>query len=184
MNIGYVASTMIAGIILLSLVTLNLRVSQNSGEQTLYNMAKIQADMIAEYVENDLRSIGYGIQGTPIVEADSNSIRFLVHFEGDEDPTEISWTFLADSTSTYQNPAIRPLNRTENSDVHNIGVGVTRFRLVYLDQNREVLNPLSMDISQIRQIRISLITESTQGYGEDRFGRASWTAEITPYNLH
>lgn len=189
MNIGYLASTIIAGIMLISLVTLNLRVSQNSGEQTLYQAAKTQADMLSDYFTHDLRSMGYRIAGqSPILEADENRIRYLVHFEGDENPTEISWTFAPDSTTSYSNPDIRPLYRSQNGDEMQVGVGVTRFDLEYLDQNRDVLDPATFSdpaqIERIRQIRLNLVVESTQGYGPDRYGRSFWTGEIRPHNLH
>ncbi|MEX0681377.1 MAG: hypothetical protein WD097_08350 [Balneolales bacterium] len=170
---------------MISLVALNLRVSRNSGEQTLYNMAKIRIETVSEFFSYDMRYMGYGVQSTfPILEADSNSIRFLVHYDGDENPTEIQWTFDTDASTSYSNPSVRPLLRTVDGVEDEVGVGITQFQLVYLDENRDVLDPGAFALSEIRQIRLNLVAESVQGYGEDRFGRSTWTSEITPFSLN
>lgn len=185
MNIGYLASSIIAGIFLISLVALNLRVTRSSGEQTLYNMAKIQADLAVELATHDLRATGYGVLGTfPIQEADSNHIRFLVHFEGDEDPTEIEWKFDTEGTTSHANPSIRPLYRIVDGDQMAIGSGITQFDMEYIDANRQVIEPDPATISQIRQVRLELTAESTEGYGDGRYGRSLRTTEITLLNLH
>ncbi len=185
MNIGYVASTIIAGIIMISVVALNMRISQNSGEQTLYSMANTNANMLAEFFRHDLRSMGYGIEGgSPVLEAGSNHIRFQVHFEGQAEPTEITWSFEPDSSTSYRNPAIRPLYRIVNGEVDQVGVGITGFGLEYLDSNRNILDPATAPLTEIRQIRLNLVVESTEGYGDGRYGRSTWTGEITPYNLN
>lgn len=184
MNIGYVVSSIIAGIIMVSLVTLNMRVSRNSGEQTLYGMANTHAGMVAEYFREDMRSMGYGIQGNDVIqEADSSQIRFLVHFEDREEPTEIGWSFAADAATSYENSDIHPLYRTVDGASEPVGTGVTRFELVYLDKNRQVLDSQNPPLTEIRQIRLNLVVESTEGYGGGQYGRSTWAGEVTPYNL-
>lgn len=182
MNITYVASTMIAGLIMISLVMLNVRIARNSGEQTLYNMAKIQTEMVAEYVAMDFRTMGYGISGPAILVADTARIRFRVHYEGDPDPTVIEWYFAVDSTLAYPNPDIRPLYRSDASGTVQVGTGITRFTLNYLDVERNLLNPAILDFSQVHQIRLELMAESTEGFG-DIFPRAFWSGEFTPVNI-
>ncbi len=185
MNIGYIASTIIAGIFLISLIALNLRVSQNSGEQTLYIMAKIQNELVVDMFKHDLRSMGYRIDsGSPIVAATTDSLKFQVHFEGNENPTEIGWKFDSDSGSSNANSNTRSLYRTVNGEEERISSVVSRFELEYLNADREVLNPVMIPVSQIHQIRLTLVTESTEGYGNEKFGRSFWTGELSPHNLN
>jgi len=152
MNLGYVISTIIASLILLSLVALNSRIIRGSGEQTLYTMAKIQSDMIVGYIQDDMRSMGYQIDNAAITLADSNRIRFLVHFEGNAEASAIDWWFDTDAAATGRNPNVRPLYRrisahdadpnfdpATDTNTEEIGTGVVAFRLQYLNSQREVI---------------------------------------------
>ncbi len=198
MNLGYVISTIIASLILLSLVGLNSRIMRSSGEQTLYTMAKIQSDMIVDYLQDDVRSMGYGINNVAITLADSNRIRFLVHFEGAAEASAIDWWFDTDAPATGRNPDVRPLYRrfsahgadpnydpATDANTVSVGVGVVEFRLEYLDADREIIEieNVNSQLGNIRQIRLNLITESLESYEGRRFNRSTWRGEFTPFNL-
>ena len=194
MNLGYVISTIIASLVLLSLVALNSRIIRGSGEQTLYTMAKIESDMIMDYVKDDMRSMGYGIETTAITIADPNRIQFLVHFEGQAEQRVIDWFFDDTGPSAGRNPNTRPLYRRTGLDpsaltVENIGSGVVSFELTYLDSKREVIgtpgDPLSSGERElICQIQMELIVESLDSYDLNRFERSTWSGEVTPFNLN
>ena len=198
MNLGYIISTIIASLILLSLVGLNSRIMRSSGEQTLYTMAKIQSDMVVDYLQDDMRSMGYQIDNAAITLADSNRIRFLVRFEGNAEATAIDWWFDADAAATGRNPNVRPLYR--RISVHDadpnydpatdpgtdaVGTGVVEFHLEYLDADREIIEiaDVNSQLDNVRQIRLNLITESLESYEANRFNRSTWSGEFTPFNL-
>ena len=198
MNLGYVISTIIASLVLLSLVALNSRIMRGSGEQTLYTMAKIQSDTVLDYMKDDMRSMGYQVTGNPIVFADSNRIRFMVRFEGNEDVTAIDWWFDRDAPATGRNPNVRPLYR--RISIHDpaedlnydpatdalsvpVGTGVVDFRLEYLDAERLVIANPETQLDNIRQIRLNMVVESLDSYDPNRFERSIWRGEITPFNL-
>lgn len=196
MNLGYVISTIIASLILLSLVGLNSRIMRSSGEQTLYTMAKIDSDMVIDYMKEDMRSMGYGIDGTAITIAEPNRIRFLVHFEGNADPTAIDWWFDEDASASGSNPNFRPLYRRQTAesvsatydpatdpDAFAVGNGIVDVRFEYLDAQRQVISDPGTQPENIRQIRMQLIAESGESYDPDRFERSTWEGEITPFNL-
>ncbi len=198
MNLGYVISTLIASLVLLSLVALNSRIMRGSGEQTLYTMAKIQSDMVVDYLKDDMRNLGYRIDGTSIVHADDNRVRFLVRFEGNEDISVIDWWFDENATQTGRNPNVRPLYRRVSlfdpaEDINydpatdalteSIGTGVVDFTLEYLDGQRQVIPDPNTQLDDIRQIRLSLIVESLESYDANRFERSTWRGEITPFSL-
>jgi len=185
MNLGYIISTIIASLILLSLVGLNSRIMRSSGEQTLYTMAKIQSDMVLDYVKDDMRSMGYRIETTnPITLADENRIRFLVHFENRVDTTSIEWHFAETPVGSGRNPNVRPLYRIENGgDEIAIGSGIVDFRLVYLNSARDTLTAPVSNPGEIRHIGLEVITESLDSYDANRFERSTWSGVITPFNL-
>ena len=204
MNLGYVISTFIASLVLLSLVALNSRIVRGSGEQTLYTMAKIQSDMVVDYLKDDMRSMGYRVDGNAIVYADINCVRFLVRFEGDESPTAIDWWFHTGADAIGQNDNIRPLYRRQVSydpgddpdvtvgcdfasdpDAVSIATGIVEFQLEYLDANRQVIPNPQSQLDNIRQIRLSLVVENLESYdSRNQYVRSTWRGEITPFNLN
>ena len=185
MNPGYVISVSIAGVILLMVAVLNHRVSRSSGEQTLYTMVQSQSDLVSEFISHDLRQMGYGVDGTfPITSADSLHIRYLVHFDGDEDPTEIEWKFDPDPVPAKGNPELRPIYRIVDGDELHISTAITSFRLTYLDGQRQPIATEIQGLSGIRQIRIEFVTESRETYSGGRFMTSTWTGEVTPFNLN
>jgi hypothetical protein len=201
MNLGYVISTIIASLVLLSLIALNSRIIRGSGEQTLYTMAKIESDLIVDYVKDDMRSMGYGVDSTAITIADPNRIQFLVHFEGAPDRRVIDWFFDDLEEPSGRNPNTRPLYRRDvpgaadpgfdpdEFTVETIGSGVVQFQLAYLNSRREVIgtpgDPVpDAQLGEICQIRLELIVESLDSYDLNRFERSIWSGEITPFNLN
>jgi len=204
MNLGYVISTIIASLVLLSLVALNSRIVRGSGEQTLYTMAKIQSDMVVDYVKDDMRSMGYRVDGNAIVYADANCIRFLVRFEGDESPTAIDWWFNSGADPIGQNDNIRPLYRRQvtydsgddpdvtvgcdfasDPDAVSIATGIVEFEFVYLDDQRQPVTDPQNQLDNIRQIQLSMIVENMESYGNrNQYVRSTWRGEITPFNLN
>lgn len=185
MNLGYVISVSIASVILLMVAALNMRVARSSGEQSLYTMAISQSELVSEFIVYDLRQMGYGVEGTfPITSADSLHIRYIVHFDGDEDPTEIEWKFDPIQSPAKGNPALRPLYRIVDGDDLRISTAITSFRLTYLDGQRQPIATEIQGLSGIRQIRIEFVTESMESYSGTRFVTTTWTGEVTPFNLN
>ncbi len=201
MNFGYVISTIIAGLILLSLVGLNSRLIRGSGEHTLYTTAKIQSDMIVDYIKDDMRRIGYQVADNPIVYADENRIRFLVTQDEITPVVQvIDWWFYEDAGSNSRNPNVRPLFRRESiydpsedpifdptleATAVEIGVGVVDFSIEYLDSQRQelVIGDPATPPTTIRQIGLNILVESLDSYDPNRFERSHWQGEITPRNL-
>ena len=198
MNLGYVISTIIASLVLLSLVALNSRIMRGSGEQTLYTMAKIQSDMIVDYVNDDMRTMGYrieGIDGNAIIDAETNRIRFQARpNDSNDNIVIIEWEFDADPSATPsgRNPNVRPLYRSisfpddpaASPITEQIGSGVVDFSLVYLNESRQpILSDPVSNPGEIRHIQLNILVESLDSYNPDRFERSTWRGDITPFNL-
>ena len=203
MNLGYVTSFIIASLVLLSLVALNSRIMRGSGEQTLYTMTKIQSDMIVDYVKEDMRTMGYGVDGTAITIAEPTRIQFLSHADPMPNQRVIDWVFDEGTPVAGRNPNVSPLYRRQvlgspdpifdpEADplalIENVGTGVVRFRFEYLNSNRVAIlpgDPLPVDtLSYVCQIGLEMIVESPESYDLDRFERSVWSADITPFNLN
>lgn len=184
MNLGYVISSTIAGVILLSLLSLNMKIVRNSGELTLSGMANTHSLSVSEYLEHDLRSIGYGVQGIhPVLDATEHSIRFLIQLDGHIEPKEIAWEFEFDAPAAQKNDAIKPLNRYQDGEVWQASSAVTTFELEYYNHKREKLDAQSLDPADISLIRWTIVTQTRERFLGGRFGTSVWTGEVTPHNL-
>jgi len=79
MNSGIIASFVIGGLLLLSILFMNMNVSRSSSELTMRQMTQINVSAVSEILTYDMDKIGYdrfGKINNPITFADSNKIVF------------------------------------------------------------------------------------------------------------
>ncbi|MEX0684670.1 MAG: hypothetical protein WD267_06225 [Balneolales bacterium] len=171
MNLGIVGSTIIGGLLILSIIGLNLTVSQHSGENTLYYTAKIKTDMIAEVMTYDMRQVGYKPwAGVVIEDATENTFSFRTENISDGTQELIKWHF--DSGS---------LIRTVNTEEVVMSSDVNNFEFAYFDSTGNV----TTNKDHILQIKVTLSTESATRYGNRETNPSSaWDAVFTPRNLN
>lgn len=175
MNVSYVTSVMVAGMLILALLAWNMRVSENSGNLALSQITKQRVDGIGSVINMDLRNLGQGVSINPIVMADSVSITFRMVAPNQSIQT-VSWRFWPDETIPETvNPNDRRLTRTVNATTTTMSFGVTQFRLTYFDSNGQVTN----SINDIRRIRVEITVESDEPYN-NVYALAYWESDITP----
>lgn len=203
MNLGLVTSFIIAGSLMILIVSLNLRVSQHAQELTLHSMVKTHVESISEIIQYDISKIGYD-RNNPIPEAlitaDETAIEFLSNLFNGAPGTinRVRWELGTDPISNSNNPNHRLLSRTVfnpdgSVDVANsteIGVGVSRFELIYFNQSTFAPMPTPVtdtDIDDIRRIQIILEVQPREGVnrwgGDTFFPTSTWTKVIVPINL-
>lgn len=175
MNMGLITSFVVGGMMLLAMVALSSRISENAGNTSLDLMAKSNVSTITEIVQNDFRRIGFGISGTAITAMSANDITFTSTFNTDSVLT-VRWQYdLADSVTATDHPNDRPLYRVINGEVSDISLVITDFNLTYLDADgAETAVP-----ANVRSIRIRITCGSPVAYG-DYFGLGHWEGVITP----
>ncbi|MCH8494624.1 MAG: hypothetical protein LAT57_03210 [Balneolales bacterium] len=175
MNVGLVTGFVIGGMLLLSLMVLNNRIAQNSGQTALTQMTKETMTTVSEMVSTDIRRIGQGIAAAPITHASENRIVFLSAVDG-INPATVEWLYDPnEELPGSQNPNDRMLYRIVNNDTTRIPLGVTQFNFTYFDEDHAITAVLD----QIRRIRVEVMVESQAGYGNE-FSRSFWESEITP----
>jgi hypothetical protein len=178
MNINIVTGFVIGGMLLLSLLVLNNRVSRNSGMVTLTEMTRQQMDAIARTVDADLRRIGQVGGVFPISVADSNRMVFITTFDGVTAST-VEWFYdTSEDIPDTQNPNDHMLYRVADGDSTNIRMGVTGFAFSYLD----AAGNLTAALADIRRIRLQVTVESEAAYGEE-FAKSYWETEVSPRSL-
>jgi len=209
MNLGIVISYIIAGMILLSIAMMNIRVQNSSAELTITQIVREHVTNITEVLNDDLSNMGYDVdqstlksKGAILTYANDNSISFYRNLQNNSavEPDLITWSLVDDSPSTG-NPNIKTLVRTVLSgetglmDENEIKVGVTNFELRYYDTVGNSLgNNMSppaagSGLSNIRQIHVILEVQSREpvfkrATGNGRFVRSVWEKRFTPTNLN
>jgi len=201
MNLGLVTSFIIAGSLMILIVTLNLRVSQHAQELTLHSMVKTHVEDISEIIQSDISRIGYD-RNNPIADAiitaDSTVLEFRSNLFNDAPGTinRVRWEL--GNVAISNNPNHRMLSRTVfnpdgSVDVANsteILLGVSRFRLNYF--NQATFAPMGTpvtgsDLNDIRRVQVILEVQPREGInrwgGDTYFPTSSWTKVIVPINL-
>jgi hypothetical protein len=193
MNLGLTTSFIIGGLLMVMIVTLNVRMGQHASEMTLHGMSQMSTENISEIIMHDFTKIGYNETG-PIDDAVSIAEADRIQFESNLDNNAggavetVTWE-LSDSTLTgTKNSNHRLLTRTVGSDVTEITLGVNRFDLFYYLEGSTT--PLTFPISasnreNISRIEIVLEVQPREGTGaNEHFTTSSWRKVITPPNLN
>jgi hypothetical protein len=149
-----------------------------SGELTLQQNLKT----IVEMIEYDFRKIGYcdvpGSLPDTITYADANKINFytdLKPLNGVANMDLVSYYLGPTSEcSSTPNPRDRILYRVENNATPKASnLGVTQFRLVYMDALGDTLDVPVADPNLIKTIEINVAVESVAAY-DTLYSHAIW----------
>lgn len=208
MNAGIITSYIVAGMILLSMAMLTIRVNTSSAEITLTQVTRERVSAISDMLYDDLPNMGYDIDNpTPeiIVEADSFKIQFYrkIDRHNTGTPEKITWEFTEEPVTQTPNPDDRILRRTVEvngtvTDVTDITLGVTNFQIWYFDEfglstlpedEEYLVYPVTgTDLNRIKQLYISLEVQSPEqithfGGRGGRYIRSVWEKRFSPGNL-
>jgi hypothetical protein len=197
MNINVLTTFIIAGILFLMLAYMNRGVSNNSNELIVSQSKQAQKIDIQSIISNDFPKIGFDFNtsiDSLIVEADSSKIVFKSNLDNSSDGSieRVTWEFSTDDVTSTSNPNDKILRRTVDSDITEILLGVTTFRIDYYDSygsTTPLSTPLStVDIDNLRQIQVTIEVQSAElvspTYGGDsNYITTIWTKRFTPRNL-
>ena len=208
MNAGLVTSFIVGGILILSMVAMNLRLTGSSTELTLTQMTRQNLNVIADILNDDLPNMGYNINSRTdhvLTYGDSNRIQFYrnVYRDPGRQPEKITWELTDDTPSGGSNPDHRVLIRVEEEaatgqrDTVRFQSGVTRFHLRYYDQEHgksldEYMEPWpqndTLALDTVRQIHLQLEVQSAEPVrvrpgAPDRFIRSVYEKRYSPRNI-
>lgn len=201
MNVGIITSYIIAGIILLSIGVMNIRVSNSNAELTMTQITRERVSAIADMLYDDIPNLGYNLNNTTndiIVAADSFKIQFYRKIDRFDtgDPELITWEFTETPVTSTKNPDDKILIRVVDSDTTQINLGVVNFRLWYFDEHGLSLKPednehlptpvTSSKLGDIKQIYVALELQSTEKImsgGDGRYIRSVWEKRFSPGNI-
>lgn len=200
MNLGLTTSFVVGGILLLSILSMNMNLSQSSTELTMRQITQQRVNTIAEILQKDIPNIAYKKNGTvssPIKDAQAELIEFESDIDNDGTVETITWEFTDTAVSSSQNPNDKILVRTVDGSTTEIKSGVTEFNLTYRDQNRQkidinllssLLGGAQAERDKIRYITVDFTLGSPEkvggaGNSDPHFIYTRWEKQFTPMNL-
>lgn len=204
MNAGLITSFIVAGILIVSIITMNNSVSNNSSELTMTQFTRERMANISKMVSDDIQKIGYNRTGktdTKLKIANSHKIKFISNIDNSEDGSveEITWELTDAKPPSTSNDDVRILkrivkNEDGSEDVTSIGLGVTEFRVAYYDKYGVPLSdslgtPLDTATREnVKQFYFKLKVESPEKIyaGTNSSGRyvtSVWEKRFSPPNL-
>jgi hypothetical protein len=206
MNLGLVTSYIIAALLTLSIIMMNLRVSNSSTELTLTQITRQHLISLSDMLNDDFSNMGYNVYEKTdqiLVYADDHRISFYRNIQDDatREPERITWEYYTGNPIALEkNPNLHAMTRTVydpnsgETDVTYINSGASKFRLHYFDTHGASLDsalttPLSgADLVNVKQIYLELEVQSLEplfssGNPDGRFIRTVYEKRFSPKNL-
>lgn len=203
MNLGLTTSFIIGGILLVSILSMNMSLSSSSTELTITQVTREKATGIQQMLSHDIQKIGYNRKNKTdpiLVAADSHKVQFRSNINNDGSVELVTWKFTSNSLDNTPNPNDYVLMRTiEHLDTGAIEetpirLGVTNFNIKYLNKygypiSSHMSTPLSSsELENVKQLYIQLELQSAekvyQTSGSDgRYVRTIWEKRFSPANL-
>jgi hypothetical protein len=193
MNIGITTSFIVGGLLLLSILHMNMAVSNNSMQTTMQMTSKNYTKAVSETISADVQRMGFQVAGEEIqdviLKAESDEIQFKTDLDDDGSVETITWELTSDKYSKSSNPNDYELVRTgpvsAGGPVDAKSVfPVVSFEVTYFDTR----NQPTSTIEDIDQIGIEIVTESpeavTTNGGNKNYGRSFWQRTFVPPSLH
>ena len=204
MNIGLVTSYVIAGIILIAILSMNMSVSSSSNEITLSQVTRERAETISDIMSNDIQKIGYNRKSktNPVLTvAEGKKIQFRSNIDNSTDNSVeiITWEFTNTAVASTPNPNDRILKRTvrDASSGSIISTtpfksGVISFRINYYKKygskrSDSLSTPVTGSaLNNIKQLYIALKIQSKEKVYNGSNGHyvtSIWEKRFSPPNL-
>jgi hypothetical protein len=179
MNMSLIISTIVGGLLMLAMISLNTRVTQSAGIKTLQFATKAKTDAVASYLTADLRQVGAGIMSGDRIElATVDRLKFRrTRVDGVSETVEWRWD-TSKQASESLNSRDRKLYRVVGSDTTDFGNGIVSFQFRYLEADGDS----TLTIPSIRGIRARIIVESDVSY-QGEWARSYWESNVTPRGI-
>lgn len=206
MNLGLVTSYIIAGILLISIVAMNISVSGSSAELTIKQITHSKAATVSEMISDDIQKIGYNKlnkTSTMLTIAEGKKIQFRSNIDNSNDQSveTVTWEYTDTEVTSTKNPKDHILKRTVRDlstgtiiSESPIKLGVTNFNIAYYNKygiplSDSLSTPVTgSNLNDIKQLYISLKLENgeiikTTPNDPGSYIPTIWEKRFSPPNL-
>lgn len=194
MNFGITISYIIAGFLMITIITITYTVGFSNQEITTTLMKKNHSQAVQQILINDIPKIGYrqkNTLSTKFIKAERHELSFYSDLNNDGVVETITWRYQPDKTPDHaQNPKTRTFTRTVDGEVTELSVGVTNFEFRYYDTYGDTI-PMSYPISNyddIVQIEVEMELQSDfsleyRASDDENYITTTWKKRFSPVNL-
>lgn len=189
-----VFSSVIVGMIILTIMNVNINLSQENWKGMVELNTQTEAIQLARIMEFDFYKIGYRIPiaaRPALMVADSEHIKFKTNLGDAAGVIDIVEYGLGGPVLNSKNPRDRMLFRIENVTKVYINYSVIGFRVTYLDSNDvKMSTPVTgAALNRVRSVQIMLRLESPEPFdttygGGIQYASAIYSKLIYPRNLN
>jgi hypothetical protein len=213
MNMAMITSYIVAGVLMLSIVMVNINISNSGAELTITQITRDKLETVTTMLDDDIPNMGYDLLQPPdtiLTVADENQIQFFRNlcrnperdaaFVNCSEPERITWRFFdgmkpGSSNNDNHGTLIRVVEEDgQVPDTTWIRSGVTAFNIRYYNDHGRALyqnipTPISSSqFGDIKQLYIELEVQSderTPGrfISGTRYVRSVWEKRFSPRNL-
>lgn len=187
MNIGITISYIVGGVLMISILTLNNSVMQDSYNHTVEMTTGVQVDEIRRLVMHDMQYFAFGAD-SDILNFSDNHLRFKSRFRGQS--RVFSWELKNNGYNDTGNPNDKTLQRNGPMD-DKPGSTMSKYPAVkfkvtaFSDEEGEVV---AVSKDQVRSILIELVVQSaepigTYSDGSPRYSETGWKKLFRPDNI-
>jgi hypothetical protein len=185
--LDHIASVLIAGVILLILLSLTYRGQDTTHDATMYYTAKTSMLSMAEWIEQDFKNIGTGHNppSTSIISLDTTgatkNFTFWAQVEQDSSARTVRYEWLQDGTADLDSATVPVYTVRRMIDGTITGWSndtVTNFRIKLLQADSTNVTALT----QTRQVHVFVKAVSPLGVG-DLIEETTWSKIFRPVNL-
>jgi hypothetical protein len=187
MNIGITVSYIIGGLMLLSILTLNNTVMQDSYKHTVEMTTGNQVDEIRRMVMHDMQYLAFG-PNSDILNFSDEHIRFKALYRGQN--RVFSWELKNSGFNETNNPNDRTLQRNGPMD-DKPGSTMSKYPAVKFNVTAfsdEEGNVVAASKDQVRSVLIELVVQSREPVGSyadgtPRYSETGWKKLFLPDNI-
>jgi hypothetical protein len=201
MNLGLIFSYIVAGFLMVLMVTVSFNLKTSGNELTLQGTQKQKMSEVIETITYDIPKIGYNLNALPdtlLRSVSSSHIEFYSNIDNSTDQSLelIRWEVSSDSVSSTNNPYDVLVYRIVDGDTTVINAGITSLTFNYYDElgsNTPLSIPISAvtnksDIDDIVQLQITMESASSVSLkkslnADSRYLKSSWSKRFSPVNL-
>jgi len=187
MNLGITVSYIIGGLMLISILTLNNTVMQDSYKHTVEMTTGTQADEIRRMVMHDMQYLAFG-PDSDILNFSDEHIRFKSLYRGQT--RVFSWQLKNNGFNETGNPNDKTLQRNGPMD-DKPGSTMSKYPAVKFKVTAfsdEEGNVVAASKDQIRSVLIELVVQSSEPVGSysdgsPRYSETGWRKLFLPDNI-
>lgn len=187
MNIGITISYIVGGLLMISILTLNNNVRQQSYQHTVEFSTSTQVDELRRLIMHDMQYFAFG-SDSDVLNFSDNHLRFQASVNGENQV--ISWELKNNGYNDTTNPSDRVLQRKGPMD-NKPGSTVTKYPAVrfhiqaFMDEEAEI--PATTK-DEVRSVLIELVVESEEPVGSNpdgsaKYSRSGWKKLFLPDNI-